>query len=103
MAIIDQYRNILTVLIEFDVNPSECDSKIAFIKDFLNETVKNQPGFISANLHTSLDKAKIVNYAQWKSEEDFQKFIDKEGKVGSGKVLMEMNPRMVKMTVAFAS
>ena len=103
MAIIDQYRNILTVLIEFDVTPEECDSHVANIKTFLTETVKQQPGFISANLHTSLDKAKIVNYAQWKSEADFQAFLEKEGGQGTGKELMEMNPKIVKMTVAFAS
>ena len=34
--------------------------------------MRHQPGFISANLHLSLDKKRIVNYAQWRSKEDFE-------------------------------
>lgn len=30
-----------------------------------------KPGFTSANLHISLDKTRVVNYAQWRSKEDF--------------------------------
>jgi heme-degrading monooxygenase HmoA len=29
------------------------------------------PGYISANIHRSLDGAHVVNYAQWRSAEDF--------------------------------
>lgn len=29
------------------------------------------PGFISANLHTSLDGTRVVNYAQWASEQQY--------------------------------
>jgi heme-degrading monooxygenase HmoA len=32
-------------------------------------------GFISANLHKSLDGTKVVNYAQWKSKEAFEKML----------------------------
>jgi hypothetical protein len=28
--------------------------------------------FVSANIHTSLDGARVANYAQWRSVEDFQ-------------------------------
>ena len=31
-----------------------------------------QPGFISANLHRSLDGTHVVNYAQWRSAADFE-------------------------------
>jgi len=30
------------------------------------------PGFISANLHTSLDGTRVVNYAQWASEGQYK-------------------------------
>jgi hypothetical protein len=29
------------------------------------------PGFISANLHTSLDGTRVINYAQWASEQQY--------------------------------
>jgi heme-degrading monooxygenase HmoA len=34
--------------------------------------MRKQPGFISANLHKSLDGKRIVNDAQWRSREDFE-------------------------------
>jgi hypothetical protein len=34
------------------------------------ELFSHQPGFISANIHASLDKTRVVNYAQWASIED---------------------------------
>jgi hypothetical protein len=34
--------------------------------------MRRQPGFISANLHVSLDRKRIVNYAQWRSKSDFE-------------------------------
>lgn len=30
-------------------------------------------GFVSANLHASLDQTRVVNYAQWRSVEDFDR------------------------------
>ncbi|WP_328630753.1 antibiotic biosynthesis monooxygenase family protein [Streptomyces sp. NBC_00356] len=30
------------------------------------------PGFVSANLHISLDGRRVVNYAQWNSEQQYQ-------------------------------
>lgn len=103
MAIIDQYRNILTVLIEFEVTPEECDQHVANIVEFLTSTVKQQPGFISANLHTSLDKTKVINYAQWKSEADYQAFLDNEEAQAAASKVLKFEPRVTWMKVAFAS
>lgn len=75
MAIIDQYRSLLTVLSEYEVTPDECDRLAQEMTSFFKGRVKGEVGFISANLHTTLDKKKIVNYAQWKSEEDYQKYL----------------------------
>ena len=30
------------------------------------------PGFVSANLHVSLDRTRVVNYAQWASAEQYE-------------------------------
>lgn len=30
------------------------------------------PGFVSASIHKSLDGVRVVNYAQWRSKEDFE-------------------------------
>jgi heme-degrading monooxygenase HmoA len=34
--------------------------------------MKHAPGFVSANIHRSLDGKKVVNYAQWESKEAFE-------------------------------
>lgn len=37
-----------------------------------DEIMRYLPGFISANIHRSLDGTKVINYAQWASREAFQ-------------------------------
>ena len=66
-------NKLTTVIIIVSVEPSRQDELIAAIEEFL-ETVKTQPGFVSANLHKSLDGVKVANYAQWASMEDFEAF-----------------------------
>jgi quinol monooxygenase YgiN len=34
--------------------------------------MKYIPGYVSANIHKSLDGVRVVNYAQWESQEAFQ-------------------------------
>ncbi|MCR9206401.1 MAG: antibiotic biosynthesis monooxygenase [Halobacteriovoraceae bacterium] len=103
MAIIDQYRSLLTVLVEFEIDPNECDQHVANIKEFLNETVKKQEGFISANLHTSLDKSKVVNYAQWKNEECYQNFLNNPEVQKSGEKVTQKSFKVTLLKVAHAS
>ena len=38
--------------------------------------IKYCPGFISANLHVSEDGKYLVNYAQWRSREAWEAFIN---------------------------
>jgi hypothetical protein len=33
------------------------------------------PGFVSANLHVSLDRKHVANYAQWKTRADFEAML----------------------------
>jgi heme-degrading monooxygenase HmoA len=33
------------------------------------------PGYVSANIHRSLDGTRVVNYAQWRSREDFEAML----------------------------
>jgi quinol monooxygenase YgiN len=103
VAVIDQYRNILTLMIEIDVTPEECDAQVVTIKNFLNEVVKTQPGFISSNLHVSLEKDKIVNYAQWKNESDYQAFLENEEVQKLRKKILKSEPRTIWMKVVHAS
>jgi heme-degrading monooxygenase HmoA len=38
--------------------------------------MRGLPGFVSANLHKSLDGTKVANYAQWRSREAFEAMLE---------------------------
>ena len=73
MANLDLDNSLTTVIIIFTVKPEQQQELIETIKKFLG-TVKNQPGFVCANLHKSTDGVKVANYAQWSSVETFKAF-----------------------------
>ena len=37
-----------------------------------SSVMREQPEFMSANMHESLDGKRVVNYAQWRSKADFE-------------------------------
>jgi quinol monooxygenase YgiN len=57
----------------FYVKPEKADELVKLLTKATDEVMRHQPGFISANLHISLDKTRVVNYAQWRSKEDFER------------------------------
>ena len=103
MAVIDQYRGILTVLIEIEVVESTIEETLQNLKDFTLSFVKLQPGFISANLHRSEDDTKIINYAQWKNKEDFERFLSLEETQQQMKELKIIKTNITLMKVALAT
>ena len=73
MATLSLNNSLITVIIIFTVKPEQQQELIDTIKEFL-ETVQVQPGFVSANLHKSIDGVKVANYAQWENTETFEAF-----------------------------
>jgi quinol monooxygenase YgiN len=65
-------KKILTLINVFTVEPQQQEELAQVLIDATERTMKHQPGFISASIHKSLDGHKVVNYAQWKSREDFE-------------------------------
>ena len=59
--------------------------------------MSQQEGFISANFHKSLDGTKVVNYAQWKSKEAFEKMLKNPTAITH----MMMHSPLQKWMVAF--
>jgi quinol monooxygenase YgiN len=66
-------NSLTTVIVIFKVKPEQQQELIQAIQEFL-ETVKTQPGFVSANLHQSTDGLKVANYAQWSDIDSFTAF-----------------------------
>jgi quinol monooxygenase YgiN len=77
MATISVNSNIMTAIDIYSVEPEEQQSLVKKIADFIKRTVKQQSGFISANVHISLDGLRVVNYAQWQSKEDYEAYLSK--------------------------
>jgi quinol monooxygenase YgiN len=72
MSIIEKGNDILTLVNVFTVHPEKQRELVAVLIEATQQTMKHMPGFISANIHRSLDGNKVVNYAQWKSMDAFE-------------------------------
>jgi quinol monooxygenase YgiN len=65
------FINVFTVEAENQQRQRLIDLLIGATEKVMNK----QEGFISANIHKSLDGTRVVNYAQWKSREAFEKML----------------------------
>lgn len=72
MSTIEKGRNILTLINVFTVAPEKQQELVDLLVGATDKTMRHLPGFISASIHRSLDGKKVVNYAQWKSKDDFE-------------------------------
>lgn len=73
MTTLDPSDRYLVLINTFEVSPENADKLV----DILHEAsgpISRMPGFISANLHVSADKKRVVNYAQWRSRADYEAF-----------------------------
>ncbi|MTI87619.1 MAG: antibiotic biosynthesis monooxygenase [Balneolaceae bacterium] len=75
MTTINQNENLFTLINVFHVNPANQQELVDLLIKATEETMRNLSGFISANIHQSLDGKQVVNYAQWESKEHFQKML----------------------------
>ena len=68
--------NLITLINVFETKLEQqqelIDQWIRFV-----ESVKGEPSMIGAALHRSTDGTRVVNYAQWRSKEDFERFVKK--------------------------
>ena len=60
----------------FSVEPDRARELVELLSVATEETMKNVPGFISANIHLSTDGTRVVNYAQWESADAFQRMLE---------------------------
>jgi quinol monooxygenase YgiN len=66
---------IVTLINVFTVEPENQQGLIELWQRATDEVMRHLPGFVSANVHRSLDGTKVVNYAQWESEEAFNAML----------------------------
>jgi len=72
MTTIEKGRPLLTLVNVFIVEPAKQQELVAVLVEATEKTMRHLPGFISANIHRSLDGKRVVNYAQWKDLAAFE-------------------------------
>ena len=75
MTIIKKDNNVTTLINVFTVDPSNQQRLVDILIETTEQVMKKQEGFISTNIHKSLDGTRVVNYAQWESKEAFEKML----------------------------
>ena len=72
MSTINKDSDLLTLVNVFTVEPAKQDELVKLLTEATEQTMKHLPGFVSANIHRSLDGKRVVNYAQWESRDAFE-------------------------------
>ena len=78
MTTIVQHSPHATLINVFTVEPARADALAALLDEATERVMRHVPGFISANIHVSTDRTRVVNYAQWETEESFQVMLADE-------------------------
>ena len=75
---ISREGDLVTLINVFETKPEQqqevIDQWIRFV-----EAVTDEPGMIGAALHKSTDGTRMINYAQWRSQADFDTFLRRHG------------------------
>lgn len=73
---VSKESDLITLINVFETQPELQQTLIEQWIRFAEE-VKKEPGFIGAALHRSADGTRVINYAQWRSEADYSRFVQK--------------------------
>ena len=76
MTQISQNNDVVTLINVFTVEPENQQRLLDLLVGATESVMNKLPGFVSANLHKSLDGTRVVNYAQWRSREAFEAMLD---------------------------
>ncbi len=68
-ATLDPAAGYVTIINTYAVAPERAEELLDALTQATAETLRYVPGFVSANLHLSLDRTTVVNYAQWRTRE----------------------------------
>ncbi len=90
MVTISKSNNVVTLINVFTVSPENQTELAELLVEATEKTMKDVKGFVSANIHKSGDGVRVVNYAQWKSREDFEAMIKNPEAQAHMKPIMEI-------------
>lgn len=66
---------LATLVNVFTVEPDRQQELVDLLVRATEDVMQHIPGFVSANIHASADGERVVNYAQWESEDAFRAML----------------------------
>lgn len=75
MTTINENNSICTLINVFTVRPEKQQELLELLIEATESVMSKMPGYISANIHVSIDKKTVTNYAQWSSLDDLQRML----------------------------
>jgi quinol monooxygenase YgiN len=62
----------VTLVNVFDVDAAKQQELVDLLTEGTEKVMQRRPGFVSVNLLASKDGTRVLNYAQWRSQDDVQ-------------------------------
>lgn len=75
---ISKESSLVTLINVFETTPEQQQALIDQWVRF-TDVVRNEPGYVGTALHKSTDGTRMINYAHWRSQADFDAFLKKHG------------------------
>lgn len=75
MTTISTSNPVITLVNVFTVDPANQQRLVDVLIEATEQVMRHIPGYVSANIHKSLDGTQVVNYAQWQSREAFEAML----------------------------
>lgn len=69
---LDPKSGYLTFINTFRADPEKAEDLLEALNKATEEIFRYEPGFVSVSLHVSADRSRVVNYAQWRSKQDYE-------------------------------
>jgi quinol monooxygenase YgiN len=66
---------VATLINVFTVSPENQQDLVDILEHATRDTIRFLPGFVSANIHRSLDGTRVTNYAQWETAQAMQAML----------------------------
>jgi len=75
MTAISTNSQLITSITVFTVAPEHQQQLIDILVRAGEKVIRKQPGFVSVNIHKSMDGTQVVSYSQWESRQAFDQML----------------------------
>lgn len=76
--LITRDSNLVTLINVFETTPEQQQALIDQWVRF-TEAIRDEQGYVGTALHKSTDGTRMINYAHWRSQADFDAFVGRHG------------------------